>query len=170
MASSSLIVTLSLLAAFSVLLPSAFANVICEELSNDLCAFSISSSGKRCLLESNLQGGVTKYTCRTSEVVVPNMSDWIETDECVHMCGLDRNTIGISSDALLEQSFREKLCSDNCYNTCPNIVNLYSDLAAGEGASLPEMCKAVKGSRDRMMLGLQSDGAPRSIAPAPAHH
>jgi PAR1 protein len=109
------------------------AGVICEELSSDLCAFSISLSGKRCFLDSNSQGGADRYQCHTSEVVVPNMADWIETDECIHACGLDRNTVGISSDALLDWSFREKLCSDSCYYPCPNIINLYSDLAAGEG-------------------------------------
>jgi PAR1 protein len=108
--------------------------IVCEELPEDLCAFSISSSGRRCVLESSTNGGASRYQCRTSEVVVTNyMSDWIETDECISACGLDRNTVGISSDALLERNFREKLCSTACNQGCPNISELYSNLASGEG-------------------------------------
>lgn len=108
--------------------------IICEELPRDLCAFSISSSGRRCVLESSINGEATRYLCHTSEVVVTNyMADWIETDECVSACDLDRNTVGISSDALLERNFRKKLCSTACYANCPNIVDLYTNLASGEG-------------------------------------
>lgn len=78
--------------------------------------------------------GSIRYQCSTSGVVVTNyMADWIETDECVSACGLDRNTVGISSDSLLERNFREKLCSTACYQGCPNIVDLYSNLSSGEG-------------------------------------
>ncbi|KAJ3668903.1 hypothetical protein LUZ60_010853 [Juncus effusus] len=164
MASSTMIIALPLFIAISLLLPSAFAGVICEELPQDLCAFSISSSGMRCILESPTNAG-SKYHCGTSEVVVADMADWIETDACVRACGVDRHTVGISSDALLERNFREMICSDACYKNCPNIVDLYSNLASGEGVKLSEICKSVNSSRDRIML--ESAGA-YAYAPTPA--
>lgn len=110
--------------------------IICEDLPKNLCAFSIASSGKRCLLENYaLKDGTMEYQCRTSEVVVERMAEWIETDECVQACGVDRNSVGISSDSLLESQFTAKLCSPACYQNCPNIVDLYFNLAAGEGTN-----------------------------------
>lgn len=107
--------------------------IICEELSKELCAFSISSSGKRCLLENVETKKGVEYECRTSDVIVARMAEHIETDECVNACGVDRITVGISSDPLLEPQFAAKLCSAYCYHNCPNIVHLYFYLAAGEG-------------------------------------
>lgn len=108
--------------------------MVCEDLPKDLCAFSIASSGKRCLLETEkaADGGV-EYQCRTSEVVVERMSEYIETDQCVEACGVDRSSVGISSDAFFEPQFTGKLCSPACYKKCPNIVDLFFNLAAGEG-------------------------------------
>lgn len=107
---------------------------MCEELQKDLCSFSIASSGKRCLLETEkaADGGV-EYQCTTSEVVVERMAGYIETDQCVKACGVERNFVGISSDALLESQFTAKLCSPSCFQNCHNIVDLYYNLAAGEG-------------------------------------
>lgn len=84
------------------------------------------------------RSGEEAYICRTSEIQVDNnniykLKDWIETDECLGACGLQRNVLGISSDSLLESQFRKKLCSAQCYHNCPNIVDLYFSLAAGEG-------------------------------------
>ena len=116
------------------------AEIVCEELPNDICAFTISSSGKRCLLETcAIKNGGVEYQCRTSEVVVEKMADYIETDACVKACGVDRKSVGISSDALLEPQFTAKLCSPACYQNCPNIVDLYFNLAAGEGKILQSM-------------------------------
>lgn len=99
-----------------------------------MCAFSIASSGKRCTLETAIgEAGAAEYQCRTSEVVVEAMTEWIETDDCVKACGIDRNTVGISSDYLMEPQFTAKLCSPACYHNCPNVVDLYFNLAAGEG-------------------------------------
>lgn len=106
--------------------------IVCDDLPTDVCAFSISSSGKRCLLETDCENHGS-VECKTSEVVVTNMADYIETDECVRACGVDRNSVGISSDALLEPQFTSKLCSPDCYQKCPNIIDLYFNLAAGEG-------------------------------------
>ncbi|CAK7333599.1 unnamed protein product [Dovyalis caffra] len=148
----------------SLFLNAALAEIVCEELPNDICAFSISSSSKRCLLEtiSTKNGGV-EYQCRTSEVVVEKMADYIETNACVKACGVDRNSVGISSDALLEPQFTAKLCSPACYQNCPNIVDLYFNLAAGEGAFLPDLCDAARYNPHRSMIQLMSSGA----APGP---
>lgn len=114
------------------------AEMICEDLRTDVCAFSIASSGKRCVLETAVKkDGDVEYQCRTSEVVVERMAEYIETDECVAACGVDRNSVGISSDSLLDQQFTAKLCTPACYQKCPNIVDLYFKLAAGEGMNLP---------------------------------
>ncbi|XVF55154.1 hypothetical protein PTKIN_Ptkin06aG0013700 [Pterospermum kingtungense] len=113
------------------------AEINCEELPKGVCAFAIASSGKRCVLETAVEkGGNVVYQCRTSEVVVERMSEYIETDECVSACGVDRNSIGISSDSLLEPQLTAKLCAPACYQKCPNIVDLYFNLAAGEGPKL----------------------------------
>ncbi|KAK4796398.1 hypothetical protein SAY86_028724 [Trapa natans] len=139
--------------------------LVCENLPMDLCAFAISSSGKRCLLETYRygEGSAVDYQCRTSEVMVEKLAGHVETDECVMACGVDRNSVGISSDALLEPRFTAKLCSSNCYNGCPNIVDLYFNLAAGEGVFLPDLCEMQRKNPHRAMLELLSSGA----APGP---
>lgn len=108
--------------------------ITCEHLDRDKCAFAVSSSGKRCVLEKHVKrSGEEAYTCRASEIEADKLKDWIETDQCVKACGLDRTTLGISSDSLLESRFTEKLCSPPCYGSCPNVIDLYFNLAAGEG-------------------------------------
>ena len=107
---------------------------MCERLDQSTCAFAVSSSGLRCVLEKRVQrGGKEVHVCRTSGIEADRFRDWVETDECVEACGLDRNSLGISSDSLLESRFREKLCSTKCSSGCPNIVDLYFSLAAAEG-------------------------------------
>ena len=106
----------------------------CENLNKDTCAFAVSSSGKRCVLEKHVRrSGEEAYVCRTSEIEADKVKDWVESDQCIEACGLDRKSLGISSDSLLECGFTRKLCSTQCYNGCPNIVDLYFNLAAGEG-------------------------------------
>ncbi|KEH23077.1 PAR1 protein [Medicago truncatula] len=148
----------------SLIIHSSLAEVVCEELQKDLCSFSIASSGKRCLLETEkaADGGI-EYQCRTSEVVLERMAGYIETDQCVKACGVERNFVGISSDALLEPQFTAKLCSSSCYQNCPNIVDLYFNLAAGEGVFLPDLCEIQKTNPHRAMIELVSSGA----APGP---
>lgn len=79
------------------------------------------------------RSGDEAYTCRTSDIEADKLKDIIETDHCVKACGLDRKTLGISSDSLLESRFTNQLCSPTCYNGCLNVVDLYFNLAAGEG-------------------------------------
>ncbi|PKI43410.1 uncharacterized protein LOC116193232 [Punica granatum] len=154
----------------SLFLHAALAEIICENLPKDLCAFSVASSGKRCLLETYQSGGgAVEYQCRTSEVVVERMAGYIESDECVKACGVDRNSVGISSDTLLEPQFTARLCSRECYRSCPNIVDLYFNLAAGEGVFLPDLCEAQRTNPHRAMLELLSSGAaPGAVSSAPS--
>ncbi|KAI3885386.1 hypothetical protein MKW92_027358 [Papaver armeniacum] len=157
--------------------------VICENLPKNQCAFAISKDGKRCLIENYVaKDGKTEYQCRTSEVVVEGITDWIETDECVNACGADRNAVGISSDSLMESQFVSKLCSPYCYQNCPNFVDLYFNLAAGENVFLPQLCEDQRTNPRRAMIQLMSSGAApgpvsgntdeeenaEGIAPAPA--
>ncbi|KAI3443074.1 uncharacterized protein J3R85_000438 [Psidium guajava] len=159
MASSSGKLTLVLLLS-SLFLHATLAEIVCEELPKDLCAFSIASSGKRCSLETYAsRGGGVEYQCRTSEVVVQRMSGYIETDRCVRACGVDRDVVGISSDALLEPQFTAKLCAPACYRKCPNIIDLYFNLAAGEGVFLPDLCEVQRTNPHRAMIELLSSGA-----------
>ncbi|CAA0829827.1 PAR1 protein [Striga hermonthica] len=153
------------------------AEVICENLPENLCAFGISSSGKRCVLENykNEASGSLDYTCQTSEIVAETFSGHIESDSCVAACGLDRRLVGISSDALLSPEFTATLCSPACYQNCPNIVDLYFNLAAGEGVFLPALCKKQNSSPRRAALELLSSGGGGTpftvddgLAPSPA--
>ncbi|KAK1271262.1 hypothetical protein QJS04_geneDACA007625 [Acorus gramineus] len=160
---ASLKFSMVLLVASSILIQCALGSIVCEELPKDACAFAISSAGKRCLLEKYSGKGGAEYQCRTSEVVVEGMSDYIETDECVRACGVDRASVGISSDSLMESNFASKLCSAPCYQNCPNIVDLYFNLAAGEGVFLPDLCAVTRSNPRRTMAELLSSGA----APGP---
>ncbi|CAI0392970.1 unnamed protein product [Linum tenue] len=115
------------------ILNGALGDLICEELPVELCAYSISDAGKRCVLENYVaRKGTVNYQCKTSEVVV-DMKSWIETEACIKDCGVDRNAVGISSDYLLSPNFVAKLCSQPCFTYCPNILDLYSSLAQAEG-------------------------------------
>ena len=79
------------------------------------------------------RSGEEAYVCRTSEIEADKVTDWVESDHCIEACGLDRKSLGISSDSLLDSGFTRKLCSTQCYNGCLNIIDLYFNLAAGEG-------------------------------------
>ncbi|XP_031120797.1 uncharacterized protein LOC116024033 [Ipomoea triloba] len=140
------------LACFSLLfIQTALGDLVCEQLPVGICSFSIASSGNRCVLETYSSGdGSMKLQCKTSEVVV-GTREHIETDECIAACGVDRKSLGISSDFLLDHRFTAKLCSPQCYQNCPNIVDLYYNLASEEGVLLPDLCKALRTSSGRAM-------------------
>ncbi|KAJ8624336.1 hypothetical protein MRB53_032866 [Persea americana] len=81
---------LALFLSLSIFLHGALGNIICENLPKDVCAFSISSTGKRCLIEtSSREDGTIEYQCRASEVTVERMKDWIETEEFRHIDASD---------------------------------------------------------------------------------
>uniref|UniRef100_A0A0C9QPS1 TSA: Wollemia nobilis Ref_Wollemi_Transcript_14424_909 transcribed RNA sequence n=1 Tax=Wollemia nobilis TaxID=56998 RepID=A0A0C9QPS1_9CONI len=121
--------------------------VECEKLPVEMCAFAVSSSGARCVLEKKYDTAThgVQYECQSSSVMVEKMMEWIETEECLKACGLERMSVGMSSDGLAESTdFRSNLCSDKCQNDCPNVVDLYLNLAAGEGMYLPRVCEGHK--------------------------
>ncbi|CAA2993890.1 uncharacterized protein LOC111403282 [Olea europaea var. sylvestris] len=163
---SSTKLSFTLFFAFSMFLQGTLGEVICETLPTNLCSFAIASSGKRCVLENyRNQEGKLEYTCKTSEVVVERIAGYIESDQCVNACGVDRSFVGISSDAFLAPQFTASLCSPACYQNCPNIVDLYFNLAAGEGVYLPAVCEKQKSNPRRAMLALLSSGG--GAAPGP---
>ncbi|XP_039135276.1 uncharacterized protein LOC120272505 [Dioscorea cayenensis subsp. rotundata] len=135
-------------------------DIECENMEVSKCAFSVSSTGFRCVLEKRLalRGRLEVQTCRTSTIKAESFKGFVETDECIVGCGLDRTSFGISTDALLEPHFTDKLCSNQCYNGCPNIIDLYFNLAAGEGVFLPKMCEVRQGRARREMVELRSGG------------
>jgi hypothetical protein len=59
----------------------------------------------------------------------------VETDGCVRSCSVDHATVGISSNSLLDPHVAGAVCSLACLRLrgCPNIVDLYSNVDAGEG-------------------------------------
>ncbi|KAL5567994.1 hypothetical protein UlMin_024569 [Ulmus minor] len=165
---SKLSLMLALALALALCVQGTLGGVTCEELDQDTCAFAVSSLGKRCVLEKHIKrSGEEAYTCRASDIEADKLKDVIETDHCVKACGVDRKTLGISSDSLLESRFTQKFCSPNCYDACPNIVDLYFNLAAGEGVFLPKLCEAQGANARRGMAELKSSGF--VAAPAPLH-
>ncbi|KAL7612857.1 hypothetical protein Lser_V15G09412 [Lactuca serriola] len=153
--------------AFSV--QTTLGSIACENLNKGSCAFAVSSSGKRCVLEKNVRrSGEEVFVCSTSQIDTNKLASWIETDECLDACGLNRNILGISSDSLLESRFMQKLCSTQCHNGCPNIVDLYNNLAVGEGVYLPSLCQAQGNIKRRGMSEIRSSGyigAPGPMVP-----
>ncbi|KAJ6410825.1 hypothetical protein OIU84_007559 [Salix udensis] len=76
-------------------------------------------------------------------------------------------SLGISSDSLLESRFAQQLCSPQCYDSCPNVVDLYFNLAAAEGVFLPVLCAAQEGNvRRGLMADIKSSGF---VAPGPVN-
>ncbi|KAH7557640.1 hypothetical protein ACOSQ2_027729 [Xanthoceras sorbifolium] len=133
--------------------------IACEKLDKDACAFAVSSAGKRCVLEKRVKrSGEEAYSCATSEIEADKLKNWVETDQCIKACGLNRKSLGISSDSLLDSSSTQKLCSPQCYDSCPNIVDLFFNLAAGEGVFLPKLCEAQGASARRGMSEIRSSG------------
>ncbi|GLJ07166.1 hypothetical protein SUGI_0060230 [Cryptomeria japonica] len=150
---SSMIIKIAVFAFTSlVCLQTVLGALTCEELPTEVCAFSVASSGARCVLEKSvLSDGSDEYQCMTSEIIAEKISEWIETEECLNDCGLERIVVGLSSDGLMEYRFTSKLCSPKCYNNCHNIINLYFNLAAGEGVYLPRLCQAHRSGSRRMV-------------------
>ncbi|GJU80753.1 putative PAR1 protein [Tanacetum coccineum] len=153
----------AVISAFSI--QATLGSIACENLNKDSCAFAVSSGGKRCVLEKSVRrSGEEVFVCSTSQIDTDKLTNWIETDECLEACGLNRNVLGISSDSLLESKFTQKLCSTQCYNGCPNIVDLYFNLAAGEGVYLPSLCQTQGDNKRRGMSEIRSSGF---VAPGP---
>eukprot|EP00246_Nothoceros_aenigmaticus_P016795 TRINITY_DN783_c0_g2_i1.p1 TRINITY_DN783_c0_g2~~TRINITY_DN783_c0_g2_i1.p1 ORF type:complete len:163 (-),score=8.59 TRINITY_DN783_c0_g2_i1:541-1029(-) len=135
--------------------------LVCEDLLIEDCAFSVSSSGARCVLEKLYSpDGTSRSECQTSLIVADNSAEWIETDECLESCGLSRMTYGLSTDNLLDADSLDKLCSASCMGSCHNILDLYIKLAAGEGIYLPQLCGS-NAQHGRRSLG-------EALAPGPA--
>ena len=75
---------------------------------------------------------------QTSTVTAaPDVAEWVESEHCVRWCGLDRMSVGMSSDALAEQGSARTICSPSCRNNCPNLIDLFSNIASGEGKTWP---------------------------------
>ncbi|KAK1366601.1 hypothetical protein POM88_042162 [Heracleum sosnowskyi] len=145
--------------AFVFCIQGTLGSIACENLNKETCAFAISSSGRRCVLEQRVRrSGEEAYTCGASEIEAGKLKDYIESDECIRACGLKRNVYGISSDSLLEPHFARKLCSTKCYNNCPNIIDLHFNLAAGEGLYLPKLCESEKCNARCRMTEIRSSG------------
>ncbi|KAL3739435.1 hypothetical protein ACJRO7_020800 [Eucalyptus globulus] len=118
-------------------------------------------NGRRCVLENYVSptDGKMEYKCETSQVAVDTMHEWIETDAC----GVDRKSVGISSEALLQPRFTTKLCSPACYYNCPNIDDLYFNLV-----TISRISEVQRSNLKRVMREVRSSGAasgPMGTAP-----
>ncbi|KAL6545200.1 hypothetical protein OROHE_009865 [Orobanche hederae] len=142
--------------AFAISVQGTLGSIECENLNEDSCAYAVSSTGRRIAGP----GGA-------SEIVADKLSDWIEMEDCISTCGVDRKALGISLDSLLDNRFTGKLCSVECYRGCPNIVDLYFNLAAGEGVFLPKFCEALGSNGLREMAKIQSSGLVNDKALSP---
>ncbi|KAK9049340.1 hypothetical protein SSX86_031691 [Deinandra increscens subsp. villosa] len=150
---------------FAFSIEATLGSIACENLNKDSCSFAVSSNGKRCVLEKSVRrSGEEVFVCSTSQIDADQVTNLIESDKCIEACGLDRNVLGISSDALLDSRFVQKLCSTRCYNGCPNIVDLYFSLGVGEGVYLPSLCRTEGDNKRRGMSEIRSSGY---VAPGP---
>ena len=156
MALARLLLIISALLSFTTL-HVVYGGIVCEKLPAEICAFSVSSSGARCVLQkSMLKDGNPHYECQTSEIIVEiTINELTQTEECIKNCGVERMTVGMSAESLAESVFTEKLCSPRCYNKCPNIIDFYFNVAAGKGVYLPRLCEAHR-SGDRRMISENS--------------
>eukprot|EP01018_Ginkgo_biloba_P031011 Gb_34761 [translate_table: standard] len=120
-----------------------WATFECEDLSIADCAFAVSSSGERCVLEKYVvKNGEIEHKCQRSKIMAER-GEMIESEECVKACGLTKMSVGLSTDALLERDITTKLCSSACTLGCPNIIDLFTKLAAGEGNDLQSLCQSM---------------------------
>ncbi|EFJ25231.1 hypothetical protein SELMODRAFT_99579, partial [Selaginella moellendorffii] len=138
----------------------------CEDLPAEDCAFAVSSSGARCML----QNATNELKCETSMVMSDKRVEWIESSECMQSCGVDRMTVGMFPDALLDKSFLPKLCSPSCQISCHNVFDLYVSLAVGEGFYLPSLCQTqpVRVHRKMKVDSTPLIKPPDESLPAPA--
>lgn len=134
------------------------AIIKCEELPVELCAFSVSSSGNRCVLEKDvIMNDTLQFECQSSLVMVEKLVGWIESEQCINACGLERMAVGMSTDSIHEPEFSTKFCSSECRNNCPNIVDLHVNLAAGEGISIASMCESQKSRSGNVIKKSETD-------------
>lgn len=80
---------------------------------------------------------------QSSSIMAGKQEEWIESDECINTCGLERMSVGLSTDLLLDSHFADMFCSSECLNNCPNLIDLYVSLAAGEGTTISLLAWAV---------------------------
>jgi hypothetical protein len=103
-------------------------------------------------------GGVVQLFLhsQSSTILAANLDEWIESDECVRSCGLERLSFGLSTDLLLDSRSTAMLCSPECLNNCPNIIDLYINLAAGEGMHALTMTEYPAANHIRRKLQQQT--------------
>ncbi|GLJ38099.1 hypothetical protein SUGI_0775570 [Cryptomeria japonica] len=130
----------------------------CEKLPIEFCAFSVSSSGARCVLEKEYSlFDRSIYNCKSSAIMAEKRREWIESEKCLRICGLQRMSVGMSIDDINEYSeFSSKLCSDKCQSSCPNVADLYPTLTSNGGLYLPHLCEVHDKRSRRLVLQNES--------------
>ncbi|KAJ7516260.1 hypothetical protein O6H91_22G050200 [Diphasiastrum complanatum] len=59
--------------------------------------------------------------------------------------------IGLSTDGLLDPKFAARFCEPACQTSCPNIIDLLTKLAVGEGIYL-QTCATFSGQKHEASL------------------
>ena len=70
---------------------------------------------------------------QTSKIVTDSFHSWIEDNKCIQACGLNRMSVGLSSDFLGEHELQRSICGNSCLEECLNVVEIFTNLASGEG-------------------------------------
>ncbi|MCO5582175.1 hypothetical protein L7F22_036065 [Adiantum nelumboides] len=124
------------------------ADVLCEELPVEWCAYSISSLGARCVLVEGEKGGddTMEYNCQTSSMETKVKGGWIEAEECMEACGLTRMTLGLHPS-----NTPDLLCSSRCSRTCPHLHYLLNPLSADQGSSIADLCLCLNNPHHRFI-------------------
>ncbi|KAI5063952.1 hypothetical protein GOP47_0020622 [Adiantum capillus-veneris] len=150
------------------------SDVVCEDLPAEWCAYSISSMGARCVLvdhgEKDGDNTMQVYRCQTSSVETKVKGGWIEAEECIEACGLDRMTVGLFS----QPAFDPRLfCSSRCSRSCSHLHDLLRPLHEGRpgssSADVDDVC--FDGDRHPHLLELElkiHGGRALAEVPSPA--
>ncbi|RVX01883.1 hypothetical protein CK203_019557 [Vitis vinifera] len=131
--------TLAILAlVLAVCVQGSLGGITCENLNKDTCAFAVSSSGKRCVLEKHVRRSGEEAYEVAWDIIGFSAGVWVHPEALLY----------------------------SVLNGCPNIVDLYFNVAAGEGVFLPKLCEAQRGDARREMAEIRSSGfvAPRPVS------
>jgi hypothetical protein len=75
---------------------------------------------------------------QTSDFKAFESKGYVESDKCINACGVNRMTVGISTDEFFLPGFAETLCSLECQMECINIVDLFSSIVASAAEGMQE--------------------------------
>jgi len=112
------------------------AGVICEDLPQDKCVFTISSSSKSCVLGSYQRSNAcAEYKCRSLEEVGGRSDSRSRRDRRMRQGGCFLRP-WYRRICFLRLSSKTNCARQSASRIAPSIIDLYYNLAAGEGSCL----------------------------------